>query len=68
MVKMHTRDSTAELSVVEHLAARPSRSTRRRIQVEKERVMRTESDPVRIEGDSLSDQYRWYAADAFRLA
>lgn len=30
--------------------------------------MRAESEPVRIEGDRLSDLYRWYADDAIRLA
>ena len=30
--------------------------------------MRTESEPLGIEGDRLSDLYRWYAADAIRLA
>jgi RNA polymerase sigma factor (sigma-70 family) len=36
--------------------------------VEKERVVQAESEPVRIEGDRLSDLYRWYADDAVRLA
>lgn len=30
--------------------------------------MRAESEPMRIEGDRLSDLYRWYADDAVRLA
>lgn len=30
--------------------------------------MQVESEPVRIDGDRLSDLYRWYADDAVRLA
>jgi RNA polymerase sigma-70 factor (sigma-E family) len=36
--------------------------------VREERVVRAESQPVRIEGDKLSDLYRWHADDAVRLA
>jgi len=33
-----------------------------------ERLVRAESGSVRIEGDRLSNLYRWYAGDAIRLA
>jgi DNA-directed RNA polymerase specialized sigma24 family protein len=38
------------------------------IHVQKERVVGAESEPLRIEGDRLSNLYRWYADDAVRLA
>ena len=47
-------------------STKPSRSARRLTHVEKERV--AQSEPVRIEGDRLSELYRWYADDAVRLA
>lgn len=31
-------------------------------------MVQAESEPLRIEGDRLSDLYRWYADDAVRLA
>lgn len=45
---------------------KPNPSAARFVHVEKERVVGAEA--VGIEGDRLSDLYRWYADDAIRLA
>jgi RNA polymerase sigma factor (sigma-70 family) len=49
-------------------STKPSRGPKRLVDVEKERVVRAEPESVKVEGDRLSDLYRWYADDAIRLA
>src|SRR5438876_3243855 len=49
-------------------STKPNGSAMRFIHVQKERVVGAESEPVTIEGDRLSDLYRWYADNAVRLA